>query len=145
MLFIYGTRLRPAGPGCQPQPFVRIIKTNDVRVDGVWSEIAYSRELTEAELEQFEMVYIRKQKGLKRHFVNNLHVEYWVEYTDNYRSRKVDGYQGSEHDDAWAAFRKLDELNDIVCASILLVVRDANGVAINKVKLSAWEVEGAVL
>ena len=61
-LFVYGTRLRPAGPGCQPKPFVSILKTNDKRTDGVWSEIAYDRELTDTQLEQFEMVYLRTEE-----------------------------------------------------------------------------------
>ena len=61
-LFVYGTRLRPAGPGCQPKPFASIVKTNDTRVDGIWSEIAYYRELSDVELERFEMVYLRTEE-----------------------------------------------------------------------------------
>ena len=78
-------------------------------------------------------------KTLKTWRVDTLHVEYWIEYTDTYRSRKVDGYSGSQHDEAWAAFKKIELIHDVISASLILVVRNANGVAFNKVTLAAWE------
>ena len=129
MLFIYGTRLRPAGPGCQPKPFVKIIKTNEVRVDGVWSEIAYDHELTEDEVERFEMIYLRTEPLLKTWRVNYKTIRYRVETTDVTGLRNVIKFDGHQHDAAWDEFRLTadDSTTHLIQAALYIDVADYEG------------------
>ena len=60
--FTYGTRMRPAGPGCQPMN--GLIKTEDAdkRMAGYWSKITYNIELTDKEIKDYELQKIEEGK-----------------------------------------------------------------------------------
>lgn len=54
----YGMKMRPFGIGCQPMSGLTGTMIADKRKTGYWSVIYYDRELTEEEIEKYELVKI---------------------------------------------------------------------------------------
>lgn len=56
MVYLYGMRLRPFSPGCQPMR--GLLERRDTTTGNYWDILAYDRELTEQELTAYELDYI---------------------------------------------------------------------------------------
>ena len=50
----YGMLSRPFSIGCQPKGCIDVIET-DKLIDGFWNILIYDRELTDEEIESFEL------------------------------------------------------------------------------------------
>lgn len=55
--FVYGMRLRPAAPGCQPKDGLVQIDGRDAYCNGrrYWSLLTYDRELTDKECADYDL------------------------------------------------------------------------------------------
>lgn len=59
-LYYYGMRLRGFSPGCQPMDGFVICCTNFVHSHGYHDVLIYRRELTEDELRDYELDFIKE-------------------------------------------------------------------------------------
>lgn len=57
----YGTKLRPAGIGCQPKDFIKL-ESADKKKDGYWSIVTYNRKLTEEEIYKYDLIEIKEKE-----------------------------------------------------------------------------------
>ena len=62
-MYVYGTRLRPPGPGCIPVRGLKDMDFTEFTVNGrhYWGTASYDRELMEAELEHYDMDKIKEE------------------------------------------------------------------------------------
>ena len=62
MLFVYGMRLRPAGPGCQPTKYLvtygKDIDCLDIDPDNYYDLLIYSLPLSDKEVRDYELDYL---------------------------------------------------------------------------------------
>ena len=56
--YIYGMKMRPFGIGCQPMDGITGTMIVDKKTKGYYSVVYYDRELTEEEIEKYELVRI---------------------------------------------------------------------------------------
>ena len=63
MKFLYGMRLRGFSIGCQPMNgLLGVEDFSTANGKSYWSVIAYDRELTEKEVDDYELDFIRKEE-----------------------------------------------------------------------------------
>lgn len=55
----YGMRLRPAGIGCQPKGFVRILETTAKQY---WNILLYPERLSETDMEMYSLDYLGEER-----------------------------------------------------------------------------------
>lgn len=55
MIYRYGYKLRPPGPGCQPKGFTECMEYED---DNYWGFVEYEKELTEKEVKEYDLELI---------------------------------------------------------------------------------------
>lgn len=60
MKYLYGMRARPLAPGAQPKGIVEFYPPL-LQYPQYWNIIAYARPLTEQEIEDYELDYIREE------------------------------------------------------------------------------------
>lgn len=62
-MYTYGTRLRPPDIGCVPGYGVVDISFDEFKYNGrhYWGKVTYTRHLTEEELEEYEMDFIKEE------------------------------------------------------------------------------------
>ena len=56
-MYVYGTRLRPPDIWCVPKKGLKSVNSNEFESNGrhYWGNAVYDRELTEEELEEYDM------------------------------------------------------------------------------------------
>lgn len=61
-MYMYGTRLRPPDIGCVPRCGLKEVRFEEFVSEGrhYWGTASYGRELTEEELEQYDMEKIKE-------------------------------------------------------------------------------------
>lgn len=57
-MYKYGMRLRPVGMGCQPKGFVKFDESDD----RYWNVLYYNRELSQDEVNNYELDYLGEEE-----------------------------------------------------------------------------------
>lgn len=61
MKYLYGMRARPVSPGAQPQGILAFYPPS-MQYPQYWNVIVYDRQLTEAEISDYELDFIRAKE-----------------------------------------------------------------------------------
>lgn len=66
IIYIYGMRLRPYSPGCQPKSGLLGLSRKKIKSNkDYYNILIYDRELTEDELKNYELDFINSKRILK--------------------------------------------------------------------------------